>query len=156
LRTMSLAVLFFGACAVFLGMKAAANDRGLIINGLIELSSGGATIFYWVIAATSFVFVAAGVFLTVLGLTLAQRIIVTDSCIVVPKSRFTTELVTVPFDGIQDWSETEVQGHRFLKIMHQEGTFEIVASMLPAKEDLAQIRDAVQHGVEKARARRGR
>ena len=36
-------VVFFGACSVALGMKAADNDRGVVINGLIEFGPQGAT-----------------------------------------------------------------------------------------------------------------
>ena len=38
----------FALAAGFFGVRANSNDRGLIINRVIELSENGATIFYWV------------------------------------------------------------------------------------------------------------
>lgn len=44
-----LAIFFFLACAGVMGNVAASNDRGLILNRIIEFSPQGAAIFYWVI-----------------------------------------------------------------------------------------------------------
>ena len=55
-----LAVLFFGACAVFFYFKATNNDRGLIINGIIELGPESADWFYAILGLASGAFVAVG------------------------------------------------------------------------------------------------
>ncbi len=54
-------VLLFGAAAVFLFREAMTNDRGLIINGIITLDTGGATIFFYVLAGLSAGFVLLGI-----------------------------------------------------------------------------------------------
>ncbi len=48
-KVMVLSGLFFGACAAVLGHKASTNTRGLMLNGIIELSPSGASTFYWVL-----------------------------------------------------------------------------------------------------------
>ena len=141
-----LCVLFFGAGALVLGTKANSNDRGLIISGVIELSANGATIFYWVLAALSFGFVVIAGFLAVVRLTLHQRIVVGENCIAFPRSRWSSEEVTVPYNEIADVSASEVSGQRFLKIVYSGGKFTITASMLPRKEDFDEIYEAISRG----------
>src|SRR5258708_29914814 len=91
-----LCALFFGACALVLGAKANANDRGLIINGIIELSAGGATVFYWVLAALSIGFVVIAGFFAIVLLTIHQRITLTNTSITIPRSRWSSEEVSFP------------------------------------------------------------
>lgn len=50
---LSLAFILFGGSAAFMVNRAQTNDRGLIINGLIELDSSGADVFYAVMAVLS-------------------------------------------------------------------------------------------------------
>jgi hypothetical protein len=66
--------LFFGAGALVLAAKANGNDRGLIINGIIELSPGAATVFYWALAGLGVAFVAGAGVLAIDRLTLHRRI----------------------------------------------------------------------------------
>src|SRR5262245_11917941 len=88
--------LFFGACALVLGAKANGNERGLIINGIFELSAEGATVFYWVLAALSVGFVVISGFLAIVRLMVHQRIALSATCITIPRSRWSAEEVTVP------------------------------------------------------------
>ena len=143
-----LCALFFGACALVLGAKAHENDRGLIINGIIELEPGGATIFYWVLAALSIGFVVAAGFLAIVRLTLHQRIGLTETCITIPRSRWSSEEVAVPFGEIVDLSTSQVSGQRFLNIVYNGGKFTLTASMLPRKEDFDEICAAVSRGLK--------
>ena len=55
-----LAIVLFGACAVFFYYKATNNDRGLILNGLIEMGPEAADWFYAVLGLLSGAFVVAG------------------------------------------------------------------------------------------------
>src|SRR5258708_35502731 len=134
-----LCALFFGACALVLGAKANGNDRGLIINGIIALSPGGATIFFWVLTALSIAFVVIAGFLAIVRVTFHQRIAFTDKCLMIPRSRWSRQQVTVPFGDVLELSQSEVSGQRFLKIVYQGGKFTLTASMLPKKEDFDEI-----------------
>src|SRR5262249_39049867 len=52
---------FFALCALLVAHRAYRNDRGLIINGIIELSPDNATLFYWALCALSIGFVLLSV-----------------------------------------------------------------------------------------------
>jgi hypothetical protein len=146
-----LCALFFGACALVLGAKANGNDRGLIINGIIELSAGGATGFYWVLAALSIGFVVVAGFLAIVRLTVHQRIGLAETSITMPRSRWSSEEIAVPFGEIVELSASEVSGQRFLKIAYNGGKFTLTASMLPKKEDFDEICSLVRQGVNASR-----
>jgi hypothetical protein len=143
--------VFFGACALVLGVKANGNERGLIINGIIELSPDGATTLYWVLTALSIGFVIVAGLLAVIRLTLHQRIVLAEACLTVPRSRWSGEEVTVPFADIVELSASEVSGQRFLKIVYKGGKFTLTASMLPRKGDFDEIYAAVTQGVKASR-----
>ena len=143
--------LFFGAGALVLGAQANGNDRGLIINGIVELSPGGATIFYWVLTALSIGFVVVAGLLAIVRLTLHQRIGLTETCLTIPRSRWSREEIPVLFDDVLDLSTSESAGQRFLKIVHKGGTFTLIASMLPKKENFDQICAVVTRGVNAGR-----
>jgi hypothetical protein len=146
-----LCALFFGACALVLGAKANGNDRGLIIMGMIELSPGGATVFYWVLAALSFGFVVVAGFLAIVRLTLHQRIALTETCITIPRSRWSSQEVAVPFGEIVEVSRSEISGQRFLTIVYNGGKFTLTASMLPKKADFDEIYAAVSQEIKASR-----
>lgn len=57
-----LSVLLFGACAVFFYFRATNNDRGLILNGIIEMGRESADWFYAILGLLSGGFVAMGLF----------------------------------------------------------------------------------------------
>ncbi len=143
-----LGVLFFGACAAVLAAKAQGNDRGLIINGIFEFSAGAATIFYWVLAALSAGFVLIAACLAIVRLTSRRRIVLTESSLVVPRSRWwSTEEMVIPFGSIREVSASQVTGQRFLKIVHQGGKFTLVGTMLPKKDDFDEIQALVAQGM---------
>jgi hypothetical protein len=147
-----LTAVFFGAGALFLGVKAQGNDRGLIINGVIELSPEGATVFHWTTAAIGLGFVVAAAFLAVMRLTVHQRITVTATGIAIPRSRWSADAIAVPFGQIIEWRTSRVFAERFLTVVYHGGKFTLAASMLPGKDDFDDIHAAIGEGVNAARA----
>jgi hypothetical protein len=143
-----LTALFFGTCAFVLGASANSNDRGVIINGIIELSADSATVFYWVLAGLSIGFVVVAGLLAMMRLTVHQRIALSETSITIPRSRWSSEEVEVPFGDIIELSASEVSGHRFLKIVYNGGKFTLAASMLSRKEDFNDICAALSQGVK--------
>ena len=122
--------LFFAGCAVVLGTMAAGNDRGMLINRVIELDTGGATALLWVLTACSVAFVAmAGV-----GIATAfgegRELVLDEAGITVP-ARFSSNRTTVRYQDMTDLALRRVQGQRFLEIRHRSGKVTIAAGMLP-------------------------
>lgn len=135
-----LAMLFFGACAACGVVKAHWNNRGLIIEGIIRLSPQGATVFWWIYTALSMGIVLFCVFLGIRRLIQTQRIVLTPNAIIVPKSRWSSDEITILYAKITDVWETKKYNQKFLHISYQEGKSTIVASCLPTERHYYDIR----------------
>jgi hypothetical protein len=124
----------FGLCAAVLGSVAASNDRGLVINGIIELGHEGATVFYWALAGLSGGFVVLAAFLAYHRITFRQRLVLDRSALTIPASRWSRQEKQIAFSRIHRLSETTVNGQRFLNVEHTGGKDTITASMLPSAD----------------------
>jgi hypothetical protein len=137
--TIAFCGLFFGLCAVVLGFKAAGNDRGVIINRVIELSPDWATGFYWVLTALSVGFVVIAAFFAYCRLTFRQRLAFGSAVMTVPASRWSRDEKEIAYRDIQALSEATISGQRFLYITHAGGKYTVIASMLPSKAAFAEV-----------------
>ena len=77
--------VFFGICGLVSRAQADSNDRGLIINGIIELSSSSATIFYWVLTWMSFASVAIAALMLVVRVLNPQKLVFAESGLYAPE-----------------------------------------------------------------------
>jgi hypothetical protein len=143
--------LFFGACAIVLALKASGNHRGLILDGLVELSPAGATIFYWVLAASSVCFVVLSGLLVFIRLFQPQRIAFTDTCLIVPRSRFSRNERSIPFRDIRALIPSAVLRQRNLKIVYEGGSFNLASGLLPHNDDFDALHDFLAEAVNMAR-----
>ena len=130
---MALAVLFFGACAVFMAHEAMTNDRGLILNGIIRFSTQGATVFYWCLAAVGGLFVCIGIPAFFVGIFSSHRLILSGSSISAPKYGFSREPTVVPLSSITGLGVQVVHRQRMLSIHHKAGKLTIMQSWLPSE-----------------------
>ena len=136
---MLLASLFFAACSAGMAYAAVTNDRGLIINGIITLSESGATVFFWVIAAVSAVFVLGGTWGIIVGLTSDRRLTITENGLRAPKSGYSRQYVTIKFPAIVKVSMQAVNKQQFMTLHHSTGKLSIAQSMLPDKEAFEEV-----------------
>jgi hypothetical protein len=130
---------FFGLAAGILGIKAWSNDRGLLINGIIELSADAATVFYWILCALGVGFVAVAVLLACHRLLYRQRIAFTATSLIVPKSRWSSEESIIEYNAVVGLAMEKVSGQQFLRIMHTKGKHTITASLLPSQADFEEV-----------------
>jgi hypothetical protein len=100
--TALLVILMFGGCAIFLYFKAMNNDRGLILNGLIEMGREGADWFYAILGILSGGMAAMGLFgawrisqIKNFQIDLGRKEMTFPAAPV-----FRTPMVTVPYDRI--------------------------------------------------------
>lgn len=138
----SICGLGFSLAGLVLGYKAYTNDRGLIINGLIEFSEGNASIFYWVLAGLSVGFVGICLALIFHRLKYNQRIAFGDTGLLVPLSRFSSQEKTIDYKDIIRLEITNVSGQKFLNIYHSGEKYIVNYNMLPSKsafEELTEI-----------------
>jgi hypothetical protein len=149
LWAMALASSFFAACALGMVYAARTNDRGLILNGLIEFSTTGATTFYWWVAGASALFVLAGLAGLAMSVLGAQRLRLTATEIAAPKSVFSREATVVPLADVEAIEVQTIQRQRLMNIRHPRGKLSIAQSLLPD----ASAFDALLHALEERVAR---
>lgn len=134
-----LCIFFFGGCAAILAHEALDNTRGVIINHLIELDAGNATVFYWVLAALSLGFVILGILGFLAQLTAddeAQVLTLGDTAMTLPQGAFRKVPREVAYADIAGLQTQQVQGQRFLIVKLADGKkLSIAAAALPRKED---------------------
>jgi hypothetical protein len=153
-RAIIFSALWFGLCAAFLGSEAAHNDQGLLINGIIGLGPGGATVFYWILTALSAGFVVISAFLAYHRLTFQQQLVFGPAVMTVPVSRWSRETQRIEYRSIEALSKTAVYGQQFLYITHPGGKYTLSMAMLPSKAVFAQISELLAARVRQAHPER--
>jgi hypothetical protein len=146
---MLLAVIFFGICLVFYSVRAANNDRGLIINGLIELGTDGATTFYVVCAVLSAAFVLMGSWALTVRLRGPSYLVLDTHQLSVP-SRFGRAARVVPYASMREIKLLTVHRQSMLQIVTDNGKVTIAGIMLASDAQLHEV------GAALARARAAR
>ncbi len=132
LTTVLLGIGFFGLCAV-ISVIAAYDNHELMINGIIHLSVYQASVFWWIICSISLCFVLAASLMIVQRFKFKQRIALTSSSLIVPKSRWSESEDIIDYRAIKSLSSEKIQGQRLLHVFHSEGKYTIAASMLSSK-----------------------
>jgi hypothetical protein len=141
--TMILAGGFFALCGSFLAHKAANNDRGLIINGIIELGVTGGTVFFTVLAVFSALFVIAAAAGTIDGLVRAPVLALADDHIVVPGTLFRRAPRRIDFAAVTKASLQSVNRQAFLTLETARGKVSVARSMLESQATFDYIVDFV-------------
>ncbi len=144
---MGLAALFFAACALTMAYAALTNNRGLILNGIIEFSPRGAVIFYWSVAGVSALFVLTGVLGVLMGLAGKQRLRLTSTELAAPRSVFSRRVTVVALADIEAIEVQTVQKQRFMNIRHRQGKLSIAQSMLPSAQEFDALLGALRERV---------
>jgi hypothetical protein len=136
---MLLCILMFGACTSLFGSFAVSNNRGLTINGVIELSPSGATIFWWCFFAGSVCLTLLGLIGLFRSLTSKQRIAFAASFLIVPRSNWSTEEMTIPYRDITGLTVLKVGGQRSLNIYYADKKKGLSASWLPTAKAFDEV-----------------
>jgi hypothetical protein len=127
-------VLFFGLCAAVLANVALANDRGLVLARVIELSPQNATIFYWALTGAAVLFVLLGIITLVKSITSNREIVITENTITLPKHNFSKIDVSVKLSDITNLTMQNIQGTKILNIEYLGGKISVSNRMLPNKQ----------------------
>jgi hypothetical protein len=134
-----LAVLFFGAGALFMRHLAVTNDRGLVINGIITLGVGGAKIFYWSLAGVCAAFVVAGIFFGIPQIFIPRNVILEPDAITVPGWGLSKKHYRIPWKEIEAVVRSSHQKYVFVRIIHGGRKYAINSGMLPSNSDMETI-----------------
>jgi hypothetical protein len=148
---MALASSFFAACALGMVYAARTNDRGLILNGIIEFSPSGATTFYWWVAGVSALFVLAGLSGLAMSVLGAQRLRLTATEIAAPRSVFSREATIVPLADVEAIDVQSIQRQRLMNIRHRRGKLSIMQSFLPGAAAFDELHHALEERIARSR-----
>ncbi|MGL4462829.1 MAG: hypothetical protein ACRC1K_11820 [Planctomycetia bacterium] len=149
--TIVLGAAFFSFCALILCIKAANNDRGLVVKRIVELGPDGATAFYWFLAACSGGFVALAALLAIQRLSIRQRLAFGSTAFSAPASLWSRENMEIAYRDVLALSVTTIGGQRFLYVTHRGGKSVVNASMLPSKAAFAEVCELLAAKTDEAR-----
>ena len=138
--TMVLCILFFGACAGVLGVKAETNDRGLILNGIVTFSETGASMFYWILAGLCLGFVVMGILLIIQRFAGSSNLEITRDDIRIPRGFIKKTINSIPFGEVESVSETEVQGQRFFFLHAANRKYCVNRAFMPSSDDYEEVK----------------
>jgi hypothetical protein len=126
-------VFFFGIAGFVIRAEAASNDRGLIINGVIDLSASSATTFYGVLSWLSFGFVAIAALMLIVRVLNPQKLVLAEKGLYAPKWAWSRTATFIAYRDVLAISAFKVRNHEFLKIVHSGGKQNVAASLLKSK-----------------------
>jgi hypothetical protein len=126
-----------------------ARHRPEIALGTIKLSPSAGSVFWWAIFALSLGILLVLGILGVRWLRRPKWIILTPNAVIIPRSRWSSAAITIPYAGIVAVERRMARGRGFLKITHQQGESEIVGSFLEHPVFLDDLRDSLIRRMER-------
>lgn len=133
----------FFALGIPIAIYAASENRGLNINGIITLSPYQASIFWAVIGTACAIFVLLAASQMVLSFTMKQRIALSSTALIVPKSRLSSAEKFIEYKDIRSLSVATIQSQTLLYIIHSGGKSTIAASMMPSRATFDDLCEAL-------------
>lgn len=132
--------LFFLGCMTVLGHRASTNTKGLSLNGIIEFSPAGASIFYGVLAVLSLIFVVLALW-TIIALKIraVPDVMLTAGAISFPVGFPFKRAFELPYSQITGLSRSDISGQRLLIIQSKTKKHQITLNWLGSKEAEARL-----------------
>ena len=143
---MLLPLLMFGASAGVFFHEAATNYRGLIINGVIKLDTQGGTIFYYVMAGLSCLFVLGAIAGIVNGLTVKQKLVIYNDGLGIPIKK---ETVRLYFAGIISAQVLDIYKTRVIEFVTKDNKkYSISDAKLGTKAEFDEVFGLIENGIK--------
>jgi hypothetical protein len=143
---MILPLLMFSACAALFFFKAFNNDRGLIINGIIKLNEGQGTVFYYVIAGLSCLFVMAAIAAIINGLRVKQKLIICSDGLDLPIGKETARLY---FSNIASAQMLDIYKTRIIEFVTKDKKeYSILDSKLGTKAEFDEVYALISENIK--------
>lgn len=142
-----LAALFFAVCAAFFFREAITNYRGLIINGIIKLNVEQGTVFYYVLAGLSCLFVLGGIYGLASGIKDRRKLVIYSDGLGIPAQK---ETVRLYFRDIASAQVVDIYKTRSIEIKTAGGkTYSIPDVRLGSKAEFDEVSVFISGGMEK-------
>ncbi len=123
-----------GLGAIAFTISAMTNMRALILNGIF-IPQEAATIFYWVMSVVSSGVFVMSVHFAIQARLHPKRISLSEHSVSIPKARWSSRMVSMPYGTIADMAQIKVRGQRFLYITHPGGRTIVNSSLFTAEAD---------------------
>jgi hypothetical protein len=141
---MLLPMLMFGACAAFFFREALTNDRGLIINGIFRMDAGQGTIFYYVMAGLSAMFVIGAAAGMISGLSAKKKLVIFSDGLEIPIRK---EKVRLYFSNIASVQMLDIYKTRIIELVTKENRkYSILDSALGTKAEMDEVFKLISDG----------
>jgi hypothetical protein len=131
--------IFFFVCGVLLAWSATNEHQGMRVM-FVSLSPQGAALFYWSLAAGSFIFVCLSGIILFASVRSSVFLELTSDAIVIPRGFSGKRFRHIPYNEIVRISELSVAGSRSLGIQTTKGLYWVPATVLPSNEDYEMLK----------------
>ncbi|HEY9716411.1 MAG TPA: hypothetical protein V6C69_02995 [Trichormus sp.] len=138
--TMGLCVAVCCLCAWFFTNEALNNDRGAIIEHIITLDTGQATVMYWCFVGFMVIGVILAIFSLVRTFTNPKFVRLDADSVVLPYGFMQRLTARIPYSSIDNITETQVSRNRFLYLHTRSKKYPLMASLLPSKQIYEEIK----------------
>ena len=118
--------------------RAATNDSGLILNGIIHMDEGSATIFYYVLTGLAAIMAAGGVFGFVMSARGPRFVVLDDTSVEIPGNAG-MKPVRIAYNAITGLQPGGAYKQRWIYVVHTGGRQAIMSSMLANAAQLDEI-----------------
>lgn len=142
---MLLGGVFSSIGAVVLFYMAKTNNRGLILNHLVEFSPGQATIFYLVLAGLAGLGAVLGLLAFIGNQGGPKQLTLTETRLTVPSIIFGGSQKVVKVSDIQWLSLVAFKGYRYLYVRHSSGKIRINEECFPSNAAFAELYHALAY-----------
>ncbi|HET6628379.1 MAG TPA: hypothetical protein VFG91_01260 [Woeseiaceae bacterium] len=124
---------------VFATDTALHNDVGLIINGVVELGVGGATVFWWCLAGIMWLLPVLGLVGIIDKLKGGNRVAITAEGVFLPNPFWRKGEAYFSYKSVRDLTITTMKKARFLTIKTAGKNYTIVSNRFSRPEEFDEI-----------------
>jgi len=142
------ATIISSGLGYFVARKALTNDVGLLINGIIELDTGGATIFFWCLAIFMFFLSFIGVMGIVEKIKGKNRIAITKDGVILPNVPWKKGEAYFSYDSVKKLTFNKLKKIDILDINTSCGKYRIASNRLAESEDFNDISQVISDRVK--------
>ena len=135
--------ILFSAGAIFMAQQAVTNDQGLIINGVIELGTVGATRFNWAVCGILAIMGFFSLFQVFLRLATQRQVRLTRTEVVAPKHFMSLQYQELPLKDIEACELIESDDDKVLMLHSRVGRSMKIPESYLGKSEFLQLQQAL-------------
>lgn len=143
-----LALLLFSALTAASIYLALTHTGGLLINGLIHLSSRSTTILFILISAMFGSMAIIGLLSVKNSFSSSRWIELSNGLLSIPKSGHSNSITKIKTANIKSLSIQQIQNHHILKITHKHGITTMHSAMFPSAMAFERMCESIQRALK--------